>query len=82
MNQAHMALEALTALAGGCMRCTEPIDTEEKMFKSFILSFRSPAKGPDPSPPSVLCEQCGWKVGAYVGLGVCQQYCEQKGWAV
>ena len=61
-----------------CMRCEAKMTTNEEMYHSFIFVAASPSTR-TPSPPHVLCEDCGWLTAAFMGVKVAKRYCEEKG---
>ena len=63
-----------------CMKCGERLDTDEKLYYSFIATFRTPSI-PTPSPPHVLCDPCGWRTAAYMGVRAAKRHCKEKGLA-
>jgi hypothetical protein len=64
-----------------CFRCKKILETVEDLAGMLIFITQSPVT-PVPSPPVLLCMECGVRTAAFWGIEHCQRECKENGWEV
>lgn len=68
-------------LANGqpCMRCGDVVKGDD-LNLMFAFTASSPIM-PTPSPPTILCERCGYLTAAFMGIDAAKRRCYDRGWS-
>lgn len=76
----HIAAMARHYLEHGinCHRCMALIEGDD-LNGMFAFQADSPIMD-TPSPPTILCQKCGYLTAAFMGIQAAANVCERKGW--
>ena len=61
-----------------CHRC-EALIQAEGLYDMFAFTADTPAMN-TPSPPTILCQKCGYLTAAFMGIKAAAEVCEKHGW--
>ena len=62
-----------------CDRCRTVVRGED-LSGMFSFQADSPLM-PTPSPPTILCQACGYLTAAFMGINAAKEVCERNGWS-
>lgn len=62
-----------------CDRCGTVVRGED-LSGMFSFVADSPLM-PTPSPPTILCQRCGYLTAAFMGIQAAKEVCERRGWS-
>lgn len=77
----NVAAKAKEMIRNGmpCDRCGH-LSKGEELDNVFAFIANTP-KMPTSSPPSMLCERCGYLTAAFMGINAAKEICERRGWS-
>jgi hypothetical protein len=62
-----------------CDRCGF-LSKGDDLNNMFAMTASTP-RMPTPSPPSMLCQRCGYLTAAFMGVNAAKEVCERNGWS-